>query len=352
MANGEGKEKSADIVPVAEPIQTIGGAVISGQNFDAMLAQAEKYVKFASRIRELALTVTSAADWIDQDGKPYLEWAGASKIAQTFGVSYGSPTFERETGEDEKGAFIVFHCSGNVTYMGRFVPEIGTGSSRDPFFGKAHGAFLPLSEIDMTDVKKKALTNFFNRGLKSLLGLSFTWEEIAEITKGKITALKCTKVEHDKAGSDTPETTEKRKGIMDMILDMCGGVEMAAKQALIAYTAWTNGDGKKIPGKDSVKQLSEKQVPIIYEKVKKDHDEMTSKRNKAAAENGKGEPAPWKTKFSEYKARAEKNGNIKTFNKHTDDFLRDTLGKDLVECNETETQSLCEYIVKTMKEAK
>lgn len=182
--------KELQVTPEVQPLQ-----IVNVNSLEATIKNAEKYVAAQDAIRKMALRVTSITDWVDEGGKPYLQWSGTAKVARTFGVSYSPVVFEKEIGEDERGKFVVYHCAGNVMFNGQSISEIGTGSSRDSFFGvrtkwidgKKEKYDLPLSEIDLTDVKKKAQTNFLNRGLKSLLGLSFTWDEISASTNGRIT---------------------------------------------------------------------------------------------------------------------------------------------------------------------
>ena len=148
------------------------------RNLELSLETAERFFTLQDRIKKSAIKVTNQNDWIDQNGNPYLQWKGASSIACAFGVSYSDLNFSKENDKDDDGEFVIYTATAMVKWQGRSVPEIGTGSSRDSFFGKRGGRFLPLSEVDLNNVKKKALTNMLNRGIKSLLGLSFTWNDI------------------------------------------------------------------------------------------------------------------------------------------------------------------------------
>lgn len=244
--------------------------------------RAEKYLKLNDSIRRLAVNLTNVNDWIDQNGNPYLEWSGASKIANAFGVSVTGTVCEKETIKDDKGEYINYFYTGTGTWNGRETQETGSGSTRDAFFGKANGVWLPLSEIDLTDIRKKAMTNFFNRLIKTLLGLSYTWEEIAEITGGKITREKCTGVTYDKGKqggkADTDaKTPEKRASIRKWILDMCHGDAEIAKDLLADKTKWTDPKGAQVAGKRNVDDLSEKQVIYLYSKLEKEYKEFEKK---------------------------------------------------------------------------
>lgn len=237
-------------------------------SLEANIANAEKYLALQDRIRKMAIRLTSPIDWIDEGGKPYLQWTGTSKIAAAFGVSYDSPVFEKELIKDDKGEYVVFHCASTVRWNNRSIPEVGTGSSRDEFFGKKGGHWLPLSEVDQTDLKKKALTNMLNRGMKSLLGLSFTWDEIKGETDGAIAKEKAASVKFDKTNELSQEAKDKRQELGRMILDLCANNPETAKEKLKNMTTFTGKDGKEVSGRTDLKMLSEKQIHNLYPKVK------------------------------------------------------------------------------------
>lgn len=178
-------EQAPGPAPVT-PIKTMSLVPHAAMDLQAQIDNAGKFMELQSKIRMMAVKLTNCNDWEDQKGIPYLKWQGAAKIRSAFGVSYTSPDIRREDCRDDKGAYVVFHAEAMVTWQGATIPCVGTGSTRDPFFGKKNGHDIPLSEIDLTDIKKKACTNMLNRGLRDLLGLTFTWEEIDKIVGGGI----------------------------------------------------------------------------------------------------------------------------------------------------------------------
>lgn len=177
---------------------------------------AEKYQEVQVRLRRLALRSTNINDWLDQGGKPYLQWSGFAQIAAAFGVQYNEPKIETFYVDDDAGRYFQCDVSGMIFWQGHAIPETGSANSRDELYGvrtvkgedgkavyengKKKTYFLPLSEINLGDIRKKALTNFLNRGLKSTLGLSFTWEEIAETTQRKITKDLVAAIDYKKDG--------------------------------------------------------------------------------------------------------------------------------------------------------
>jgi hypothetical protein len=280
--NVKDKDEEVQSFPV-QLIPASGGVV----NLEEAVKNAEKYLEFQDRIRKAAIKLTSLQDWIDEGGKPYCQWTGTSKIANAFGVTYKIENILPEKNSDEHGEYVDYTAVGMVKWNGREVPEVGTGSTRDPFFGKKNGVRIPLSEIDRTDIKKKALTNFLNRGIKDLIGLSFTWQEIETITEGRITQEKVKAagggVSFDKkpGHTDSAEAKDYREKIRTMLIDMCGGDTESAKLALVKYTSFKDKtSGKEVPGKDNVKYLSDKAAEVTYHKIKEEYEKIGKPENK------------------------------------------------------------------------
>jgi hypothetical protein len=281
--------------PNYQPIRIM--AADPAMSLEEQISRAEKYVELQVKMRNLAIRATNINDWIDQEGKPYLQWTGTAKVAAIFGVTYHTREYLREKQTDQKGEYLVFTCMGDVSWQNRSVPEVGMASSRDSFFGvrsrkdsagNSEKYFLPLSEIDQTNLKKKATTNFLNRGLKSLLGFAPTWEEVSEATGGAIARDKVQQVSRNKGSqggkvADTPEVATMRREVGNFILWQNNGDREAAGAALKQRTTFTiqGGDdkGKVVTGKSSVADLSEKQVRRLF-------SELEPEMNKARGNNG------------------------------------------------------------------
>ena len=261
----------------------------------------EKFMEAQKRIRIACIQMTNIHDWVDQDGKPYLQWTGTSKIANAFGVSYDTPKFTQTPTHDDEGDYIDITCESMIRYAGRSVPEMGSCTTRDQFFaqrsrevnGKREKYFLPISELDINDIKKKSLTNMLNRGLKSLLGMSFSWDEISAATNGAITAEKCASVKHSKGSQggrtdSSPQVSADRGRVWTMILEICGGDEGAAQARLKKMTSFTSKqDGKLVAGKSDIKAVSEAQLTYLAKDVTKEYEAYTkSMGDKAPAEGG------------------------------------------------------------------
>jgi hypothetical protein len=262
------------------------GAALTTQDLDTMLENAEKMATLYDRIRKVALSKTSLADWIDEGGKPYLQRGGCDKVGAFIGASYTSPTYEVERSKDENGDLLIIYCSLMILWQRRELPEIGSASSRDPFFGVRGGKFLPLSEIDQTDLRKKSLTNALNRGIKGILGLSLTWEEVAQITENRVTREKViaagqgvnfSKGTQGGKTDASPETADKRSKVWKMLLEICGD-EAAASARLVKLTVWTAKDNKVVAGKAKITDVSEAMMGHLLPKVQKEYDEFMGGR--------------------------------------------------------------------------
>ena len=241
--------------------------VLGADNLVQMADMAEKRVQAIKRIKAAALSVTSKHDWIDQNGKPYLQVSGSEKIARLFGISWTIEEPLLTTEED--GHF-------SYTYKGAFtigttppIDFIGSRGSKDLFFSKSHGEAIPPSEIDRNDVKKAAYTNLLGNGITRLLGLrNLTWEEVESsgIKKDTTAKVKYGTAEMSDEGKD------QRKKIGDMILEMAEDDKEKASELLIKFTSFVNKDGKVVKGKSSLKDISEKAMPVTYGKVKKAYE--------------------------------------------------------------------------------
>jgi hypothetical protein len=246
---------------------------IADDNLVAIARAAEARVDAINRIKRAALKVTNAHDWTDQQGKPYLWVSGAEKIARLYGISWRLDEPVLTTEED-----------GHYSYtfkgyfrMGAVEIEVeGSRSSRDAFFSArkdkdGNRITLPPSEVDKNNVRKAALTNCLGNGVTRLLGIrNLTWEDLAGagITRENVGS----KVEYNRAEMSTEAKSQKSE-IRQMLLEMAGNDKREAAALLEQFTRFTGRDGNEVPGKKHVDKISEKQMPVTHEKVKKAYDE-------------------------------------------------------------------------------
>lgn len=152
--------------------------------------------KAFDKILSVAISATGAADWVDMQGKPYLQASGAEKVARRFGTKWSNTKVEREDLEDESGKYYIYTVMGRSTFGdSETIEAIGTCSSRDKFFGREGGKLKKIQDVDLPNIKKKAYTNFIVNAVTRLLGLrNLTWEELEEfgIRKSGKTAVRFT----------------------------------------------------------------------------------------------------------------------------------------------------------------
>lgn len=158
------------------------------------------------RVMEVAIRATNQGDWVNQDGKPYLQASGAEKVARRFGVRIYDVEIERENITDENGAYYLYTVMGKAALGSgnESIEAIGTCSSRDKFFGRKNGQNKPTQDVDISNIKRKAYTNFMGNAITRLLGIrNLTWEALAKfgITKNGAPA-----VEHKGASVKATET--------------------------------------------------------------------------------------------------------------------------------------------------
>lgn len=268
------KGKDLEILKIEEEMP----AVVS-DDLVHMAEYAEKRVEAIKRIKRAALAVTSIYDWIDQMGKPYLHVSGAEKIARLFGISWRIDEPEKTITKD--GHF-------SYTYKGYFtlgsteIEAIGSRGSKDPFFSRSHRKDIPPSEINENNVRKSAFTNLLGNGITRLLGLrNLTWEDLkgSGIEQAKVGRVTYKKKEMKKEAKDL------RDKIGSMLLEMSGNDKKMASELLENMTFFIAKDGKKVKGKKSLSELTEKAIPTIYGKVKEEYKKW--KEEEKEIEKGK-----------------------------------------------------------------
>lgn len=189
-------------------------SVASDTDLELAIKNAERTEKLIAKVKQIAIKATNQNDWVDMEGKPYLQSSGAEKIARLFGISWRiikGPTKEMST--DENGSFFIYSYTGEFSMGSKTIEITGTCSQKDKFFGKRQGKLKLLSEIDECSIIKKAQTNMVVRGITTILGIrNLTW---AEIRGGGVTQSATAAVSYTGTGKETEGTIsnfERRKG--------------------------------------------------------------------------------------------------------------------------------------------
>lgn len=230
--------------------------VISTDSLINIANKAEARIEAVKKIKGLSLRVTNYQDWVDQNGKPYLQTSGGEKIARLFGISW--TVEEPRTQQDgDEGHYMVTY-KGIFTLGNASIECIGTRSSKDGFFKKyekgtyvndkyVQGKELSAGSIDIGDVVKSAYTNLIGNGITRLLGIrNLTYDDLAE---SGIDVSKITKVEY-KSKVKTPQSksaptaeakTESSVKVRTIITNV---TQFECKNKSIKYTVHGDGENK------------------------------------------------------------------------------------------------------------
>ena len=148
-----------------------GGEVLPSVESADKIAELKLRVQLAEDIRTVALNATRGADWIPMGDGMYLGHSGTTKLISLLGISFDPPQVEEIKEEYDGRPTIRFVCKLTGRCMGLEYSNEGTSSTTDPFFAKRRGQLLPLSEVDIGSVRKKAITNAEQRVVTGMLGL-------------------------------------------------------------------------------------------------------------------------------------------------------------------------------------
>ena len=245
------------------------------------LKEIEKKLELFNKVKIISLKLTKPSDWIiHTDDNPYLMDRGSENIGIAFGVDVTGIKLNQEWHEDNDGRYYEYVATGMgyAKRLNRVVEDIGVCSQRDKFFGSVGGELKPIEEVDMANIRRKAITNLHSRLIKRLVGLmNITLDDLKE---AGIDTSKIKKIEY-KTGSKKVEKTlskdsvDTRKKIYAMALQMAGGVEEDTKIFIKQNSIFQfEKDGKKQERfAETVEQLtSDKWVTSTYGRIKKDFE--------------------------------------------------------------------------------
>jgi hypothetical protein len=265
---------------------------IADNTLIAVAEQAEKRVEAMQKIKRMALKLTNPHDWVDEQGKPYLQASGAEKVARLFGISW---RISEPVKEELEGGHFTYTYHGEFSLAGATIEAIGTRSSKDGFFKKYEWKGegenrtkleLPASEIDPGDVKKSAYTNLLGNGITRLLGIrNLTYEDLKEyagITKEQLGS-----VDYKKAGKAVPRSAQTTGPTQEMPQNGDPISEPQAK-AIHAILKKLNITGEFEKMQKVAKVLGLTEVPSSLGKVTKKQASQIIEALQKEAEGGEG----------------------------------------------------------------
>jgi len=283
MANAKEKitkeEVKGEAIEVAEQnggIINIPAVKLDSRKIQEEIEQLEKNIKLFNQIKILSLKLTKEEDWIDQGGNPYLMDRGAENIAIAWGVDITNVQVKQEWYEDANGHYFGFIATGRAysKKLDRAVEDVGVCTQRDKFFARMGGKLIPVEEVDVANIRRKAVTNLHNRLIKRLVGLmSVTFDDLK---KAGLNTSRIQKIEYKSGKKKTertlsPQALELREKIWKMLMDLALGDEAQALALLEEYSKFTvtkDGKEKTYYAKSLEDLKSEKWIQATYGRVK------------------------------------------------------------------------------------
>jgi hypothetical protein len=191
-------------------------------SIERSIERVEKSVELYKRIRIVSLKLTKETDWIinrsSKGESLYLQEKGSESIGNAWGIDVTGLRLYIEWQEDDKGKYYVWNAEGKAysRKLGRYIEDVGTCSQRDKFFGKIGDSWKEIEDVDITNIKRKAVTNLYNRIIKRMVGLSsITREdvELAGLVYDKIPVISYEEDKKKKEAQMTPEAKDERSMI-------------------------------------------------------------------------------------------------------------------------------------------
>ena len=183
----EGQEvQDAQVLAVQD--NNTGLPAMLSPDFDAQKAikLVGERAEFIQQVRMASLKVLQGKDFVDMDGKPYLQSTGCERLKQMWGIRCLEIKIEPSAKEIreciENDVPVTVEATGRFYCATTDVEEtyIGTRSSDDKFYG---GQLKHLGRIDPGHLRKAALSNLEANAITRMLGLrDLDWELVREHT--------------------------------------------------------------------------------------------------------------------------------------------------------------------------
>jgi len=276
LTNGEIKEDHTETRDEM-PMLSISKEIV---DVEREVQKVEKQIELFNKVKIVSLKLTKEKDWVFQDGdSPYLMDRGAENVAIAWGINIpGNIELKIEWHEDEKGRYYAFVAKGSAysKKLDRWVSDIGVCSQRDKFFGTVGGKLKEIHDVDMANIRRKAVTNLHSRLIKRCVGLmGVTTEDLVEagLNVKKIQGIDYKKNNQKSRSRLSEKGKETLQKLGDMLLMMANNDKKRAKELLVKYSLWKDKEGKEHYA-DSLSKMTEKWLNTTYGKVKKEFDQI------------------------------------------------------------------------------
>lgn len=268
MTGGEVRDEAIEQAEV--PLISIPARELS---IEQQIDKLEKNIELFNKIKLVSLKLTKEKDWVLQrEDSPYLMDRGAENIAIAWGIDISGVELKMEWAEDEKGRYYIYTATGKAyaKKLGRYVEDIGICSQRDKFFGMASGTLKEIEDVDMANIKRKAVTNLYNRLIKRVVGLGNVTTD--DLVAAGLDVKKIARIDY-KGGSQkvaktfSPAYQEKLQKIRDIANRLALGNEEIAKKAIKDASYFKSKDGKDVFAESVAQLSSEKWIDMTLSRI-------------------------------------------------------------------------------------
>jgi hypothetical protein len=270
MTDKKDEKQKEEPISVEQQVMTIP-VNMDRDETEYALSMVQRRTVLLQKMMEVALQSTYPSDWVDQDGSPWLMGIGAERMARRIALLIWDVKTERMPITDDRGTYYYFVTIGKVGFSQReYVEARGTCSSRDPFWAKRGKDWIPVEDVDITNIDKSSYTNFIVNGVMRFFGLrGMTWEDLEKF--GIKPGSKVVTYKTDaKAKTWTPEHKAKAKRFGDWLVAKCEGSVERANLELEKMTTFPGRDNKQVPGKKSLKECSPAQIDNLWKRNQKE----------------------------------------------------------------------------------
>jgi len=218
---------------------------------EAAVTRALARIDATQRFKVALLSMTNFRDWYahgaagDNDGIPYLAESGSEKVIHAFQIEVEHDGGVRENHQDGTYEYVYNGRMRALQFSDIWYPITGSRWSGDGFFTRGG-----KRRADPGDVRKSALTNFYNRGIKTVCGLrTITWEELEAIPHLSNLRTRVTKIgytsDDEKAQEATPGARSEIAAGPHIIIKLAYGDEKN-KAAIKKLRPWNWNAAAKV----------------------------------------------------------------------------------------------------------
>lgn len=151
------------------------GIIKSEQHLEQMEYVANNIDRFVDAQKKIwvgILKLAKPGDWVTFNKEiAELGFAGTNRIRSALGISFSNWTMQKVTGKDKYGEYYRYEYESDCTFRKITIRVFNRCSSRDKLFGKKHGVFKQIEEVDECNVMMAARRGVIKEGVKTQLGI-------------------------------------------------------------------------------------------------------------------------------------------------------------------------------------